>query len=158
MSESENFSNQPFFFFVTLGDKLPAAFFQLDIHLKKHGIILVPIAIDQLQVMLSSGAQDHYIAITSVSTFSEFKIYNEKVRHLLKFVLRKPNLSFFTMSSFQKVNDTNKFRNTNNFFFLKFPLNSEVLSEKLVRFMEQKSEKIARWPGGKRAGVKHLNV
>ncbi|MFY7994412.1 MAG: hypothetical protein ACOVP4_14035 [Bacteriovoracaceae bacterium] len=155
---AETFDSQPFFFFVTLGDKLPTAFFKLDAQLKKQGVILVPVAIDQLQVMVSSGAQNHYIAITSVSSFAEFKFYNEKVRHLLKFILRKSNISFFNMSSFQKLNDTNQFRMTKNFFFLKYPLNTETLGDKLVRYMELKSEKIARWPGGKRAGVKHLTV
>jgi hypothetical protein len=152
----EQFDSQPFIFFVTVGEKLPQTFFKLDYQLKQKGIILVPIAIDQLQVMVSSGAQNHYIAVTSVSSFAEYKIYNEKVRHLLKFVLRKANISFFNLSSFQKLNDTNLFRMTKNYFFLKYPLNTEVLGEKLVRYLELKSEKVARWPGGKRAGVKHL--
>lgn len=156
--DTDNFSSQPFFFFVTLGDKLPTAFFKMDQHLKAQGIILVPIAVDQLQTLVSSGAQNHYIVLTSVTSFVEFRLYNEKVRHLLKYVLRKTNLSLFIMSSFQKLNDTNQYRMSKNFFFLKYPLNSKLLSEKLARYVELKSEKIAIWPGGRRAGVKHMNV
>lgn len=153
----EKFDSMPFFFFVTLGGKLPEVFFKLDAQLKKQGVILVPVAIDQLQVMVSSGAQNHYIAITSVNSFAEYKIYNERVRHLLKFVLRKSNISFFNLCSFQKLNDSNQFRMTKNYFFLKYPLNTDTLGEKLVRYMDLKSEKLARWPGGKRAGVKHIS-
>lgn len=148
--------NTPFIFYLTLGENLPKAFYVFDKSLKALGHILVPVRIDQLQTLLSSADQTQIIVISSVTDVRELKLYNERVRGLLRYVLNSKRLTFMHCSSFSKLNDFKQYALKKNYYFFKFPLDAALLSKKIVRYYELKSDQNVRWPGGRRAGLGNI--
>jgi hypothetical protein len=149
----ETNQNSPFIFYLSLEDTLPKSFYVFDKAFKDLGFMLIPFRIDQLQSLLASTEQNQVIIISSVTDFRELKLYNEKVRGLLKFVLKSKRVSFMKLSSFSMLNDIKHFALKKNYFFMKYPLDARLLSAKIVRYHELKSETNVRWPGGRRAGL-----
>lgn len=150
----EQKDQSPFIFFLTLEETLPRTFYLFNQCLKDLGFILVPVRIDQLQTLVASTEQTQVIVIASVSDAREMKVYNEKVRGLLKYVLKSKRLTFMHLSSFSKLNDFKTYSMQKNYYFMKYPLNARTLSAKIARYHDLKSEQnTLRWPGGKRAGV-----
>jgi hypothetical protein len=145
--------NTPFIFYLTLGDTLPRSFWIFDRCLKDRGFILVPVKIDQLQTIATTTGQGHIMVLCSITDSRELRHYNERVRGLLKFILKSKRLSFMVLSSFSKANDSKSFTLIKNYFFIKYPINANMLSERIARFHELKNEKTSMWPGGRRAGL-----
>lgn len=146
-------ANTPFIFYLTLEENLSRSFYTFDRALKDLGFILVPVRIDQLQSLISSTDQTQIVVITSVTDTRELKLYNEKVRSLLRYVLKSKRLTFMHLSSFSKINDSKFYTMSKNYFFLKYPLDARLLSAKIARYHDLKSESNLKWPGGKRAGL-----
>lgn len=148
-----NYDNAPFIFYLILEETLPKNFYIFHKLFSEIDFVLVPVRIDQLQKLISCTDQSQIILISSVSDSKEYKSYNEKIRGLLKFLLKSKRLSFFHLSSFSKLNDSKVHSLHKNYFFMKFPFDARDLSRKIARYYEVKSEKTLSWPGGKRAGV-----
>lgn len=146
-------ANTPFIFYLTLEENLPKTFYVFDRALKDLGYILVPVRIDQLQSLVSTTEQTQIVVIASVTDTKELKLYNEKVRGLLRFVLKSKRLTFMHLSSFARHNDSKLYSMSKNYFFMKFPLDARLLSAKIARYHDLKSETNLKWPGGKRAGL-----
>jgi hypothetical protein len=150
--------NQPFIFYLTLEESLPKTFFVFDQTFRDLGYVLVPVRMDQLQILLSSSDQSQMIVLCSVKDVQELKHYGEKVRGLLKYLLKSKRLTFMLLSSFSRLNDSKNFILTKNFYFLKYPLDAGALSAKVARYHKLKSEQNSRWPGGKRVKLGNLIV
>lgn len=148
----------PFIFYLTLDDNLPATYYIFDRTLRELGFILVPVKIDQLQSLVSSTEQSQVMVLSSVVDAREYKLYNERVRNLLKYVLKSKRITFMHLSSFSKLNDSRLYNLSKNYIFLKYPLDARVLSARIANYHEEKSEQSFRWPGGTRAGVKSMAV
>jgi hypothetical protein len=144
-------SNLSFIFFLTFDERLPKAFYKFNEHLKNKGFVLVPVKFDQLQSLISSSGQEQVIVLCSVSDVKEFKAYNQKVRSLLKFILKSKRLTFIHLCSFSKLNDQKKFSLQKNYFFMKYPLSAKELSQTIVKFHQLKNDQKTVWPGGRRA-------
>lgn len=149
----KNHANAPFIFYLTFEENLPKKFFTFHSLFSELGFVLVPVRIDQLQKLMSCSDQSQIMLICSVTDSKEFKTYNDKIRGLLKFVLKSKRLSFFHLSSFSKLNDSATHTLHKNYFFIKYPFDARGLSQKITRYYELKSEKTLKWPGGKRAGI-----
>lgn len=147
----QNESASPFIFYLTLEDSLPKAFYTFDKHLKDLGFILVPVKIDQLQSLIATSEQEQVIVLCSTSDSREFKIYNDKVRGFLKFILKSKRLTFMHLSSFSKLNDQRMYALQKNYYFLKYPLNAKELSFKIAKYHALKKEQRTVWPGGRRS-------
>lgn len=143
----------PFIFYLTLEDHLPKAFYAFDKSMKELGHMLIPVKIDQLQSLLATTDQSQIIVISSITDSREMKIYSERVRNILKYVLKSKRITFMHCSSFSKLNDSKYYVFQKNYFFMKYPLDSMVLSKKIIRYQEMKSEENIKWPGGRRAGL-----
>lgn len=148
----ENNENTPFIFYLTLEENLPRTFYQFDRWFKKLGFILVPVRIDQLQKLIAFADQSQVIVVSSVTDSKEMKLYNEKVRPFLKYVLKSKRITFMHLCSFSKLNDTRQFALSKNYYFMKYPLDAKILSHKIARYHDLKSE-TNRWPGGRRVGL-----
>lgn len=143
-----------FIFYLTLSETLPSAFYTFNKHFKDLGYMLVPIRIDQLQSILSASEQTQIVVISSVTDSKEMKQYNEKVRSLLKYVLKSKRLTFMLLSSFSRLSDSKIYFKQKNYYFMKYPIDAGLFSKKIARYYELKSEQnVLRWPGGRRAGV-----
>ena len=143
-----------FIFYLTLSETLPSAFYTFNKHFKDLGYMLVPIRIDQLQSILSASEQTQIVVISSVTDSKEMKQYNEKVRSLLKYVLKSKRLTFMLLSSFSRLSDSKIYFKQKNYYFMKYPIDAGLFSKKITRYYELKSEQnVLRWPGGRRAGV-----
>lgn len=149
----QNESSTPFIFYLTLEDSLPKAFYTFDKHLKELGFILVPVKIDQLQSLVATSEQEQVIVLCSVTDSREFRMYNEKVRGFLKFILKSKRLTFMHLSSFSKLNDQRMFTIQKNYYFLKYPLNAKQLSFKIGKYHALKKEQRTVWPGGRRSSL-----
>jgi hypothetical protein len=147
----KNSDNNPFIFYLTFEENLPGTFYIFHKMFKELDFILVPVHIDQLQKLVSFAEQEQVVVIASVVDSRDMKIYNEKVRGLLKYILKSKRLSFMHLSSFSKLNDSKFYTLNKNYYFMKYPLNTRTLAEKIVRFYELKTENNIRWPGGRRA-------
>jgi hypothetical protein len=145
--------NTPFIFYLTLEENLSKTFYVFNKALKHLGFMLIPVRIDQLQTLVASTDQTQIIVLASVTDVREMKMYNEKVRGLLKYVLKSKRLTFMHCSSFSKLNDVKLFSLKKNYYFLKYPLDARLFSAKIARYYDLKSEQNVRWPGGKRAGL-----
>lgn len=148
-----NFKDSPFIFFLTIEGSISKKFYFFDRVFKDLGYILVPVHIDQLQALLASTDQSQIMVLASVSDARELRLYNERVRGLLKYVLKSKRLTYMLISSFAKINDFKNFPMSKNYYFLKYPINIGELSKKIIRFHELKSNSNVDWPGGKRAGL-----
>jgi hypothetical protein len=146
----DNNRETPFIFYLTLEENLSNSFYVFDRTLKDLGMMLVPIRIDQLQTLVSSTDQTQIVVICSVTDSKEMKLYHEKVRNFLKYILNSKRITFMHLSSFSKLNDTRLFSTNKNYFFMKCPIDARVLSTKIARYYVQKSEENTRWPGGRR--------
>ncbi len=153
-----NDSSTPFIFYLSLGQRLSEKFYIFDRLLKEHGYILVPVQIDQLQILAATAEQTQIIVLSSVSDSKECKIFNDKIRNLLKFVLKAGRITFMQLSSFSKLDDTKKHILTKNYFFFKYPLDARLLVKKIVRYNDPKSLKNSQWPGGRRAGLTSVTI
>lgn len=149
----QNESSSPFIFYLTLEDSLPKAYYAFDKHLKEQGFILVPVKIDQLQTIISTSEQEQVIVLCSVTDSREFKIYNEKVRGFLKFILKSKRLTFMHLSSFSKLSDQRMYALQKNYYFIRYPLNARDLSFKIAKYHNLKKEQRTVWPGGRRSTV-----
>src|SRR5665648_493814 len=98
--------NTPFIFYLSLEENLPKSFYIFDRCFKELGYMLVPVKVDQLQTLMSSTEQSQIIVITSVTDVRELKMYNDKVRNLLKYILKSKRITFMHCGSFSKLNDT----------------------------------------------------
>lgn len=141
-------NTRPFIFFLTLEERLPEQFYTFDRLFKEHDYILVPVRVDQLQQLVASTEQNHVMVISCATCFREYRLFNEKVRKILKFVLKSRRLSFVQLSSFSKLNDTRAHNLTKNYFFLRTPVDACELTARMISFHEEKSEKSQIWPGG----------
>jgi hypothetical protein len=148
-------NTRPFIFFLTLEEQLPEQFYVLDKLFKESHYILVPVRVDQLQQLVASTEQTHVMVLSCVSNFRQYKLYNDKVRKILKFVLKSRRISFFELSSFSRLNDTRAHHLTRNYFFIKNPVDARALTDRMMAFHEARSEKSDLWPGGSKslAGV-----
>jgi hypothetical protein len=151
-------SNVSFIFFLTLEDKLPRAFYVFDTILKQFGFMLVPVKVDQLQGLLATTEQNQVIVLCSVTDSREFKIYNDRVRGLLKYVLKSKRMTFMHLSSFTKLSDVRQYFHYKNYYFLRYPLDARKLAAQIARYHDLKSVSNSKWPGGKRAGVPTVNT
>lgn len=149
----ERSDSTSFIFYLTLEENLPRNFYVFDKAFKDLGLMLIPVRIDQLQTLLASTDQSQIIVLASVSDTREMKMYHEKVRGLLKFILKSKRITFMHLGSFSKLNDMKQFVHSKNYFFLKYPLDASLLAKKIARYHELKSEQNTAWPGGKRAGL-----
>lgn len=143
-------AQSPFIFYLSFEDSLPKSFYIFHQHLKDLGFILVPVKIDQLQVLVASSEQEQVIVICSVTSAREFKFYNEKIRKFLKFILKSKRLTFMHLSSFSRLNDQRQFMISKNYYFIKYPFNAKQLSFKISKYHSLKKEQLTIWPGGKR--------
>lgn len=141
----------PFIFYLTLEDSLPKAYYTFDNFLKALGFILVPVKMDQLQSLVAASDQEQVIVLCSVTDSREFKMYNEKVRKFLKFILKSKRLTFMHLCSFSKLSDQRLYTLQKNYYFIKYPLNARDLSYKIAKYHTLKKEQRTVWPGGKRA-------
>lgn len=149
----KNETSAPFIFFLSLEDSLPKAFYVFDKYLKELGFILVPVKIDQLQILIATSEQEQVVVLCSVTNAREFKLYNDKVRKFLKFILKSKRLTFMHFSSFSKLNDQKYFINLKNYYFIKYPLNAKQLAIKISKYHTLKKEQRTVWPGGKRTSI-----
>lgn len=141
-------NTHPFIFFLTLEERLPEQFYIFDRLFKEQNYILVPVRVDQLQQLVASTEQNHVMVLSCVSSFREYKLFNDKVRKILKYVLKSRRLSFVKLSSFSKLNDTRLHSLTKNYYFIKNPVDARMITERIANFHEAKSEKSQIWPGG----------
>lgn len=149
----ENTQHTPFIFYLTLEENLPKTFYAFDKTFKDLGFMLVPVRIDQLQALASSSEQSQMIVISSVTDSKEMKLYNERVRKILKYVLKSKRITFMHCSSFSKLSDVKLYSLTKNYYFLKYPIDAKALATKISRYYELKSSQNIQWPGGRRAGL-----
>lgn len=143
----------PFIFFLTLDESLPGSFYVFDRLLKDAGFILVPVRVDQLQKLVASTEQNHVMVLSCVTNFKEYRQFNDKVRGILKYVLKSRRLTFLSLSSFSKLNDTRMHSLSKNYFFIKNPVDAQTLVARMTSYHEMKSEKSEIWPGGHRVSV-----
>lgn len=141
----------PFIFYLSLEDTLPKTFYTFDKYFKKLGFILVPVKIDQLQILIASSEQEQVIVLCSVTNVREYKLYNDKIRKFLKFILKSKRLTFMHLSSFSKLNDQKNFVIQKNYYFIRYPLNAKELTFKISKYHALKKEQHTIWPGGRRA-------
>ena len=145
--------NSTFIFYLTLEENLPRNYYLLDEKLKEHGFMLMPIKVDQLQAIISASMQEQVIILCSVANSNEFKLYNNYVRKYVKNALKSKRTSFFLLSSFSKINDKKYLPQSENYFFLKYPMCGETLAMHLSDFYLAKSSNSTLWPGGRRATI-----
>ncbi len=144
-------TSTPFIFFLCLEDALPKAYYAFDKHLKDLGFMLVPVKMDQIQSLVALSEQEQVIILCSVTDTREFKIYNEKIRGFLKFILKSKRLTFMHMSGFGKLNDQRLYLLLKNYYFLRYPLDAKSMSLKISKYHQLKTDERTVWPGGKKS-------
>lgn len=149
----KNTETTPFIFYLTLEENLSKSFYTFDRFFKELGYMLVPVRMDQLQTLVASAEQDQIIVISSVTDAKEYKLYNEKIRNFLKYVLKSKRLTFMHLSSFSKLNDQRVYARQKNYYFLRYPLDAKSLCSKIARYYILKKEQHTLWPGGKRSSL-----
>jgi hypothetical protein len=154
----ESIDNSKFVFYILLDNKIPESFYQFDLAFKKLGWTLIPIAVDQIQLISNISDQVALPVLCSTKDFNEFKSFNKSVRDILKFLLRSERVVFFKISSFDKLNDEKKFYRLKNYFFINYPQSVHSVTSWIIYLFEVKSNKSKLWPGGKRVGSNSLNM
>jgi hypothetical protein len=120
--------NTPFIFYLTLEENLPRTFYTFSKSMRDLGYMLVPVKIDQLQTLIATAEQSQIVVIASVTSYHELKLYNDKIRGLLRYVLKSKRMTFMLLSSFSKINDNKIHSLRKNYYFLKYPVDAYLLS------------------------------
>lgn len=140
----------PFIFYLTINESFSHNFYTLCKVYKSLGFVIVPITIDQLQKLASLTEQTQMFVLSSVENANELKLYNLKVRGILKYILKSKRITFLNLSSFSSIDDSKSFSNFGNYFFLRYPLDAYSFAEKVASYYILKSEHDLKWPGSKR--------
>ncbi len=149
-------SSETFFFWLTFEDKIDEQFVFMATELAKIGVTLLPAKIDQISRLASLSDLGHVTVICSTRQANHFAQFEKTVGKVLPLLLRQQRLTFFHLSSYKKLDLSNKLHRQKNYFFLKYPLNLENLCGKLKRFHELRLNRAKVWPGGRRAKVPGL--
>ena len=142
-----------FIFYLTLEEELPQSFYVFDRTLKERGMILVPVKVEQLQSLMASSEQSQIVVIASVVGSREYKLFNQKIRPVLKFIMRANRLSFLMLSSFSKLNDNKHYASSRKYYFMKYPLDAQALAKSIENHLREKQPQNTRWPGGRRPAL-----
>lgn len=141
-----------------LEDRLDSTYYSAAMNLKAIGAELLPVRIEQVARLASLTEAPHIILICSTRKQSEYQAFARHVVPLLPMLLRQERLSFFHLSSFEKLNLASRISRRQGNFFLKYPLNLPSLCVKLKKFHQLKATHAQTWPGGRRAKVPGLSA
>jgi len=141
-----------FFFWLKLEDKLDEMYLMTSQELSQRGIQLIPVSIDQISKLAALTNLSHLTLICSTRHAKQFISFKKQVHPILKYLLRQERLTFFNLSSFSKLEVQQK-TSRQNYFFLKYPLNLSSICDKLIKFHDIRLTNSQTWPGGKRSKV-----
>lgn len=156
METTPTVTDDSFFFWISLEERLDEAFYATSHELSLLGIKLLPVRIDQVSRLTALTTHGHVNVICSTRHGKQFVAFQKHVAPILGLLLRQDRLSFFHFSSFQKLDLAGKAPGQKNYFFLRYPLNLATLCAKLKRFHELRLNRAKAWPGGRRAKVPGL--
>ncbi len=131
--------------YLLLDDKLPEAFYLLNNEFKKENFSLIPVTIDQIQLIKSSLIQSKVAIICSSNNLNEIHLYNKKIRPHLKMLLKSSSLIYFKLSSFQILNDEKKFYQFKNFIFKSYPQDLEKITGIICSILRERLSNNDRW-------------
>jgi len=135
MNYTENF---PFILFLLLEEKLPTIFYQLQDDLRQKEFNLIPVTIDQIQMLKSSSFQSKILILCSSQSINEFQLYSKKIKPHLRMLLKSESTLFVKLSSFQALNDEKKFYQLKNYIFLSYPHKMNELVETISEIFKRK--------------------
>lgn len=130
MANEEN----PFVFYLELEQYFNNHFFNFNHFFQKKDFILLPVTLDQLQQLASLTEQSEVIVICSVSSFQQMKVYEQKVRGVLKFFLKDKRFNFILISSFSHLDDKKYFKNNSSYSFFNYPLDVKKVVQNIVDY------------------------
>jgi len=135
-------------FFLKMGPKLPAYFFDMDTHFKNYGYNLIPVNLSDFLELTKKDEDVNIICV--VRNYQELSFYLRKASKLLLMLLRMGKIQLFCSSSFEIVNESSKLRVRNNYDFYSLPIKRSFLCDKILEKVIDKSVDGRSWPGGKR--------
>lgn len=145
-----------FFFWILLDERLDETFFSASVYLAERGVKLMPIHVQQVSRLAALSESGHVVVMCSTRNAGQYATFSKSVAPILGLLLRQERLSFFHLSSYQKLDLGAPAYRNKNYFFLKYPLSLESLCDKLKRFHELRLNRARVWPGGRRAKVPGL--
>lgn len=135
-------------YYLRLSQNLDQNFINLDQGFKEFGHSLVPVTITDLLNMAKSG--NSMQVITVVDKISRYQYYNLKVRKILKYLLKRENISFYVLSSFENSNDKKSLGSKNNYFFTSIPVSIKDYTFTVSEVIKIKEAQYNSWPGARR--------
>ncbi len=148
-------ADNPIFFWITLDGRLDDLFREVAETLKQEGVDLLPVRPDQVSRLLSLTEAAHVVVLCSTRRQSEYGPFLRHVAPFLPMLLRQERLSFFHLSSYDRLQLGARQR-LRHYFFFKYPLKLAPLCAKLVKFHQLRASEAQKWPGGRRAKVPGL--
>jgi hypothetical protein len=143
------------FFWIVLDQRLDELYYEASEMFKRLGVELLPVRPDQISRLLALTESAHVVVICSTRRQAEFAPFLRHVAPHLPVLLRQERLSFFHLSSYDRLQIGARQR-LKHYFFFKYPLKLAPLCAKLVKFHQLRANETQKWPGGRRAKVPGL--
>ena len=131
-------------YFLRLSKNLPSDYFAIDKAFKEHGRHLVPMDIVGLNECVDKDETMHVLIM--IKKVSELRYYEKKVKKILKYMLKRPNVKVYFLSSFSAVNDPTLIKQ-GAFHFMRIPLSVNYFVGAVNKQIEIKEMKKNLWPG-----------
>jgi hypothetical protein len=144
----EAFEDLKFVFYIAMGETLPKYYYDLAHALREVDLTLVPVQLDQLLIMHQGKKRIHAVCVTS--NMREFKIFQKRIKKVLKQSIMSKLLSLYHLSSFSKLNLHNELGRMDNYHFVNLPVQDKTFAHALLKFYKVAINNVKKWPGGRR--------
>lgn len=135
-------------FYLKLSKSLPKHFLSLDKEFKKQGLTLIPISISEL-LSVTKG-EGSFNVMLSIRSISDAKYFSKRVQKTFEFLIRSRRINLFISSSFEFINQTNKYGKSKKYHFTLLPQKYDELCEGITKNIQKENSKDKRWPGSSR--------
>jgi hypothetical protein len=100
--------------------------------------------------MSVTKGEGSFNVMVSVRNFSDAKYFAKRVQKTFEFLLRARRINLFMSSSFEFINQTNKYGKTKKYHFHALPQRYDELCESISIKIQNDKSVDKKWPGASR--------
>jgi hypothetical protein len=140
--------SERYIFFLQLTDELPSLYFHLGQILKAWGVMLIPLRLKDFKVIQDSRLSEMVVYLPDIASYRQYLKVQEEYLNIC-FNLKQVRL--FEISSFRKNEKLHRLEKAKLYFHFSMPLPLEEVSLKILEEVQDRSQVVEKWPGGRRS-------
>jgi hypothetical protein len=139
---------QNWVYFLKFNDDLPEYYFTLAQTFTAVGLKLLPVSLADITKFADGSSKMHILCLTKNS--NDYQNFIKSLKPQLLHMIRSNLVTFYHLSSYNKLNLGHNSTKLTNYHFTILPVNMQLLASAVLTYMQRESENANRWPGGKR--------